>query len=456
MPHFFCPLFFMKHTNNSFLWGAATSSYQIEGAVNIDGRSPSIWDTFCATPGKISDGSSGAVACDHYNRLEEDVGIMQRLGLQAYRFSIAWPRILPEGVGKVNDKGLDLYERLLDYLLAADILPFPTLYHWDLPQVLQDKGGWTNPDISHWFAEYTQAVVRRLGDRVKQWTTLNEPHVFTLLGHLTGSHAPGHTNRAHYFLAMRNALLAHGRSSLVLRSHHNNLQVGIANCWPLIQPLGPEHEVAANHANQLTNRIWFDPLYLGKIPEFAAKKMEQYGASLSEEELRLVHNPPDFVGLNYYMRMLAKNSPDPDKTFELSHPRYPGAVITDIGWEVYPQGLSAVLEIIRDEYGNPPVYITENGASYGDGPDCNGVVRDLRRVEYYQQHLQALENSRTQGCAVAGYFAWSLLDNFEWAKGYQDRFGLVHVDYANKCRRTIKQSGFWYSDHIARTICEKK
>lgn len=439
----------MKAFPKSFLWGAATSSFQIEGATHADGRGSSIWDDFCRTPGKVSDGSNGDIACDHYHRYPEDIALMKSLGLQAYRFSIAWPRILPQGTGKVNPAGLDFYERLVDGLLAAGIEAFPTLYHWDLPSALQDKGGWTHPDSPQWFTEYTQAVVKRLGDRAQNWTTLNEPHVFTWLGYGLGFHAPGHTDRTAYCQTVRNALLAHGRASQVLRAHNSALRVGIANSLLRIEPAAPGEEAAADAMDQITNRIWMDPIIHGEVPAWARGFLQNSGTEISSSDLSIIHQKPDFVGVNYYNRLLASSTGIPERPYTLQHPDYPGVVKTDIGWEVYPQGLQYTLEMLRDRYGNIPAYITENGACYNDEPSSDGQIHDTRRTDYYRQHLDAMEKSIVAGCDVRGYFAWSLMDNFEWAHGYSKRFGLVHVDYARDNLRTPKDSALWYQNKIA-------
>lgn len=430
------------------LWGSATSSFQIEGAATQDGKGPSIWDTFCRIPGKISDKSNGDIACDHYNVMESDVKLMHELGLDTYRFSIAWPRILPQGTGSVNLKGLDFYDRLVDSLLARGIEPFPTLYHWDLPQALQDKGGWTSPDMPDWFVQYAEPVVRRLQDRVRNWTTLNEPHVFCFLGYGLEFHAPGHANRTEYFQSVRNALLAHGRTAQLIRSINPHLQVGIANCWPLVEALDEQQHDAAYKLDQMTNRIYFDPIIHGTVPPWVRESMAAKGVDISDSDLQQIHQPLDFVGINYYMRMLASATGNSAKPYMMQHPHYEGIKVTDIGWEVYPQGLEKVLQHIREDYGNLPVYITENGCSYGDAPGPDGHVHDARRVEYYREHIAAMHRAVAAGSDVRGYFVWSLMDNFEWAHGYSQRFGIVYVDYENDRKRIVKDSGQWYQHMI--------
>ncbi len=436
----------MTH-KNIFQWGVATSSFQIEGGAQQDGRGESIWDTFCKQQGKIFDKSNGDVACDHYNRLEQDLDLLKDLGVNAYRFSIAWPRIYPQGFGTLEPRGLDFYKRLMEGLLQRDITPFPTLYHWDLPQALQDVGGWTHDDTPLHFASYAETVIKALGSYTPHWTTLNEPHVFCYLGYELGVHAPGHTSRKEHMQAIRNALRAHGLGAQAIRTHKSNALVGIANCYPLPEPLADNSIEAADWADQMTNRIYFDPFLKGTVPPFVAQEMEKVGIKISSHDLSQIQGKLDFVGINYYNRMLARPGGFPEKPYVLEHPRYPGVQITDIGWEVYPQGLEEVLRRMRDDYGNLPVYITENGASYHDGVSADGMVHDQRRVEFYQKHLGAVANAQQNGCNVAGYFAWSMMDNFEWSHGYSQRFGIVHVDYATQ-KRTLKDSALWYRDYI--------
>lgn len=435
---------------NHFIWGVATSSFQIEGATHEDGRGSSIWDTFCAQPGKIFDRSNGDVACEHFHRLEEDLNLIQSLGVNAYRFSIAWPRILPQGTGLVELRGLDFYERLIDGLLKRNIQPFPTLYHWDLPQALQDLGGWTHEDLPAYFADYASVVTQKFADRITHWTTLNEPHVFCYLGYELGVHAPGHTSRKEHLQAIRNALRAHGLAAKTIRSIQTTAKVGIANCYPLPQALNSHSEEAADWADQITNRIYFDPILLGTVPPFVREQMECVGVVISETDMQDIRDPLDFVGINYYNRMMARPGGFPEKPFILEHPRYPGARITDIGWEHFPQGLLEVLHRMRDRYPSLPVYITENGAAYNLGPDTQGQIHDKDRVDFYQTHLESIDQARKDGCLIGGYFAWSLMDNFEWSHGYSQRFGLVHVDYKTQ-KRTLKDSALWYKKRIGKT-----
>ena len=438
----------MSAFSKEFLWGAATSSFQIEGAAHVHGKGTSIWDDFCKIPGKISDNSHGEIACDHYHRMAEDVNLMKQLSLQAYRFSLAWPRIIPQGKGAIETAGLDFYERLIDHLLENEIQPFPTLYHWDLPSALQKEGGWTHPDMPLWFAEYTQAVIHRLGDRVIHWTTLNEPHVFTWLGHGLGVHAPGHRNIPEYAATIRNALLAHGHATQVLRAHSPEIQVGLANSLLRIEPTTEADAFAADCMDQITNRIWMDPVIHGTLPEWADQYLKQHGTTITAQDLEVIHSDPDFIGVNYYNRVLASSTQSPEQPFQMNHPDYPGVVKTDIGWEVYPKGLEFTLTMLRDRYHNIPAYITENGACYNDVPGADGQIHDSKRVDFYQQHMKALEKCVANGCDVRGYFAWSLMDNFEWSHGYSKRFGLVFVDYPQGNKRILKDSALWYQQWI--------
>ncbi len=433
-----------------FLWGAATSAFQIEGAPDADGKGPSIWDAFCREPGRIADASNGDVACDHYHRLESDVALLKDLHLKAYRFSLSWPRIQPEGMGGPNAAGLDFYERLVDQLLQKGIEPMPTLYHWDLPLALQAKGGWTHPDCALWFAEYASLVAKRLGDRISSIVTLNEPHVFTWLGYGLGVHAPGHKNLQEYAASVRTALLAHGRAVVALRSVKESLAIGIANSLLRIEPASPEETQAASRMDQIVNRIWLDPVIHGTLPPWAGEWLQAHGTAISGDDLQIINARTDFVGVNYYNRVLAQTRPSDGFPYTLSHPDYPGVNKTDIGWEVYADGLQHTLRMLRDDYGNIPSYITENGACYNDTPSPDGAIHDERRLRYLESHLEALKKSQEEGCDVRGYFAWSLMDNFEWAYGYSMRFGLVHVDYENQARRTLKDSAHWYRAYIDR------
>ncbi|MCJ8143634.1 GH1 family beta-glucosidase [Ancylobacter sp. A5.8] len=430
----------------AFLWGASTSAYQIEGAVTADGRGPSIWDTFSHTPGRINDGTTGDVACDHYNLYAGDVELMARAGLQAYRFSIAWPRVMPEGTGAVNAKGLDFYDRLVDALLAQGISPFACLYHWDLPQALQDRGGWHNRDIAGWFTDYAQATVARLGDRVKSWAMLNEPSVHAIFGHGFGNHAPGLTGWASYVKAQHHQNLAQGTALRALRAAHSDLMLGtVLSLQPVLPATDrPEDAAAAARFDAAWNTINLDPLFHGRYP---AAFEADFAPLVQPGDLAAIRAPLDFLGVNYYGRAHVVNAPDSFLAQASFGPLPPGTHTTAMGWPIEPQGMVEVLARLRDHYGNPLVFITENGACFDDPAPVNGVVIDPQRVEFLRAHLAAAADAIGKGCALQGYFVWSLLDNFEWAEGERRRFGVVHVDFATQ-KRTPKASLGFLSDVI--------
>jgi len=432
-----------------FVWGAATSSYQIEGAHDVDGRSPSIWDTFCKVPGAIDGGDTGDVACDHYHRWREDLDLVQQLGLDAYRFSVAWPRIIPDGTGAVNQKGLDFYERLVDTLLEQGVTPYVTLYHWDLPQVLQDKGGWPNRDTAHAFAEYASVVVSALGDRVTNWVTLNEPLCSAWLGHLEGSMAPGVKDIRAAVHASFHLHLAHGLGVKAIRAAAAlKPSVGIVNNLSPAYPASdrPEDVAAAVRADGHTNRWWLDPIFGRGYPQ---DMIEVYGVEppVRGDDLQTIAPRLDCVGVNYYFRELVTDNPGGTGS-RTKAVRVPGALETAMGWEVCPQGLEDILVRVADDYGPQCIFVTENGSAWTDVVEPDGSINDAQRAEYLETHLQACAGAIRRGAPVAGYFAWSLLDNFEWAYGYDKRFGIVHVDYETQ-QRTIKASGYRYSELIA-------
>ncbi|HEY7126999.1 MAG TPA: GH1 family beta-glucosidase [Ktedonobacterales bacterium] len=429
-----------------FLWGAATASFQIEGAANEDGKGPSIWDTFCKVPGAIFTGDTGDVACDHYHRYREDVALMQELGLGAYRLSISWPRIFPTGRGQVNIKGLDFYDRLVDTLLEAKITPFITLYHWDLPQALQDQGGWQNRETCHAFAEYAEVVVDRLGDRVQHWITHNEPYVTTFIGHMIGHHAPGlHEYEAGGQIA-HHLLLSHGLALPAIRAASKvQAQVGITLS---LQPVYPasQHEADVAEAAHTRARVynWFlQPLFLGTYPEEALQGYDLPSPKIEDGDMELISAPIDFLGVNYYSPFRVASS------LSGSSDRRPGAEYTEMGWEVYPEGLRDLLVQINQDYAPPALYVTENGAAFDDVLGEDGTVNDEARQRYLEGHLCMAHEAIQQGVPLKGYFVWSLLDNFEWTFGYSKRFGVVYVDYESQ-QRFIKQSGNWYGEVIAR------
>jgi len=434
-----------------FIWGAATSAYQIEGGVTEGGRGPSIWDTFCRSEGKVFQGHTGDVACDHYHRYAEDVELMRTLGLHAYRFSIAWPRILPEGRGEVNPEGLDFYDRLVDALLAAGIQPFATLYHWDLPQALQDAGGWVSRDTVGAFCEYADAVSRRLGDRVKNWITHNEPWVVAFAGHAWGWHAPGLQDMATALQVAHHLLLSHGEAVPILRENGGaGTQVGITLNLAPVHPASPAAEdvAAARRRDGYLNRWFLDPLFKGTYPEDMLAFYGQLAPLVQPGDMARIAAPLDFLGVNYYTRNVVRDDPEsPEVQSRLVMPE--GAEVTEMGWEVYPQGLYELLMRLRDDYRPPAIYITENGAAFPDEATPDGRVFDPRRIAYLDGHLRQVHRAIREGVPLKGYFVWSLLDNFEWSHGYSKRFGLVYVFYPTQ-QRIVKESGYWYRRVIER------
>ncbi|WP_432148507.1 GH1 family beta-glucosidase [Streptomyces sp. bgisy029] len=430
-----------------FTWGVATAAYQIEGAVTEDGRSPSIWDTFSHTPGKVDGGDTGDIACDHYHRTGEDIGLIKQVGADAYRFSIAWPRVVPGGDGPVNKAGLDFYDRLVDGLLEAGVTPFATLYHWDLPQVLQDRGGWTVRETSEHFAAYASRVVERIGDRVKDWATLNEPLCSAWIGHLEGRMAPGLTDLTAAVRASYHLHLGHGLAVQAIRAASSDARVGIVNNLSPIEPASASEAdlAAARRADGYINRWWLDPVLGRGYPQ---DMVETYGVELPVRpgDLETIAAPLDWLGLNYYFRQIVTADPSGPAPGFAQVP-VAGARHTYMDWEVYADGLEQLLLRLTEEYGVERIYVTENGSAYQDTVAADGSVHDPERVRYLEEHLAACASAVAKGAPLAGYFAWSLLDNFEWAYGYDKRFGLVHVDYATQ-RRTVKSSGRRYAELI--------
>ena len=440
----------------NFLWGTATASYQIEGAWNEDSKGESIWDRFAHTPGKIVDAGNGDVACDHYHRWRDDVALMRDLGLQAYRFSIAWPRILPNGRGKVNQPGIDFYSRLVDVLLEANITPFVTLYHWDLPQALQDNGGWASRDTAQAFADYANVVTRALGDRVKNWITHNEPHVAAFLGYQMGIHAPGITDSQSAIAASHHLLLSHGWAVPIIRQNSSDAQVGIVVNTAFAMPATNRNEdvAAARFVDGNVQRWFLDPLFGRHYPADMVNAYSANGALPNDmsfvhaNDLATIAAPMDFLGMNYYTRTIAAHKTTADGILSHEWIHSPNAAYTDMGWEVYPDGLYQMLCRLHFDYRPAKIYITENGASYSDAPDARGIVNDQRRIDYLREHLAATHRAMQAGVPLAGYFIWSLMDNFEWAKGFTQRFGIVWVDYQTQ-QRIPKASARWYQQVIA-------
>jgi beta-glucosidase len=439
-----------------FLWGAATASYQIEGAAYQDGRGLSIWDQFAATPGKVFQGDNGDIAADHYRRMPEDVALMARLGLNAYRFSIAWPRILPQGTGTVNSRGLDFYDRLVDALLARGITPLVTLYHWDLPLALHEKGGWLNRDTAFAFSDYAEVVARRLGDRVDWWTTLNEPWCSAYLGYGIGVHAPGIHDMQSAYIAAHHLLLAHGLALPRLRAlTRQQAQLGITlNLTPVYAANDhPETFRAVELADKTSNRWFLDPIFRGTYPEGLFTDTGVDAQPVQDGDLAIISTPIDLLGINNYSRSLIRarmdgNGAGDSTSKDYEHVAAAESSYTDMGWEVYPQALRDVLVRVHRDYAPRAVAVTENGAAFADQWDGSDHVRDPQRVHYIREHIRTLAQALAQGVPLRGYFVWSLLDNFEWAEGYSKRFGIVYIDYPTQ-RRIVKDSGRWYADFIA-------
>ena len=437
---------------DDFLWGTATSAYQIEGSPTADGAGRSIWHRFSHTRDNIFLDQTGDVACDHYRRYKDDVAIMAELGLNAYRFSIAWGRVLPSGTGKVNKKGLDFYSRLVDELLKKGIKPNATLFHWDLPEALDDKGGWLNRDIAEWFADYATTMWDALGDRVEMWSTLNEPWVVTDGGYLYGVLAPGHANPFEAAIASHNLMRAHGTAVQRFRSVKAGKKgkIGIAiNLEPKYPASkSPEDLDAARHADAYMNRQYLDPIFLGHYPKEMREIFGEAWPEWPDEDMRLIKQPIDFLGLNYYTRGVVRANREL-RPLQIERVPQPQRITTQTDWEVFPAAFTKIMLWVKDRYGNPPLYITENGAAFYDPPQpIDGKIDDPLRVEYYRQHLRAAHDAMKKGVDLRGYFAWSLLDNYEWALGYSKRFGIVHVDYETQ-KRTIKSSGRYYASVIA-------
>ena len=438
----------MHEFPGEFLWGAATASYQIEGAWNADGKGESIWDRFSRTPGKVTNGDTGDVACDHYHRYQEDVALMRRLGLKAYRFSTSWSRVLPNGRGPVNPRGLDFYDRLVDALLAANIQPFVTLYHWDLPQALQDEGGWENRNVAHAFADYSVLMVKRLGDRVKYWTTFNEPAVVAFEGNLTGRHAPGLQDPKIAYQVTHNLMVAHGLATQAIRAANPNVDIGIVlNFW-MQDPASdsPEDVAAANLAFERGQTLFLDPIFKGHYPPSSYEMVGENMPKIQAGDMALIAQKLDYLGINFYSRNLISAQGNVNSV--------PGSQYTEMGWEVHAPALRRLLNRINKDYHLPPIYITENGAAFKDEVSTDGKVHDEYRLDYLKNHFIQTKLAMQDGVDVRGYFVWSLLDNFEWAHGYTKRFGIVRVDYETQ-ERIVKDSGEWYSRVIASNHVEE-
>ena len=427
---------------HDFVWGVATSAFQIEGANTADGRGPSIWDTFCAKPGAIADGTDGSRACEHYQRWQSDLDLIAKLGVNTYRFSVAWPRVQPLGSGAWNSQGLDFYERLVDGMLERGLAPYLTLNHWDLPQALQDQGGWANRDICHRFVEYALGMHQRLGDRVASIATHNEPWVMAILGYETGIFAPGIKERGIAMQAAHHLLLSHGMAVRALREVSCKAELGI------VLNLSPIHAATDSAADLAKARLddgrlvrWFmDPLYKASYPQDILDHLGADGPPVQEGDMDIIATPIDFMGINYYSRTVVRAEGSYDVHSS-------GLEVTEMDWEVYPQGLTELLVRLHQDYPVPSLLITENGGAFKD-PVVNGQVHDADRVRYLQTHIEAVHQAMLQGVPMKGYMVWSLMDNFEWASGYAKRFGIVYVDYETQ-QRTLKDSAKWYRDFLA-------
>jgi len=466
-----------KHTETdrtfpeNFLWGTATASYQVEGAVSEGGRKPSIWDTFCTVPGKVRDGQSGAVACDQYHRYEEDIAVMKELGIKAYRFSIAWPRIIPDGTGAVNAEGVAFYHRLIDALLQNNIEPVVTLYHWDLPQTLQDRGGWTNRETASVFAEYAAVCFAEFGSKVKRWITLNEPFCSSMLGYYFGVHAPGHTSLDETLQAVHHLNLAHGLAVQAFRSESTKRtdssggseqsggsessgrsksglgEIGITfnPSYPRAASQSAEDLHAAATAKAWESDIFTHPVFGKGYPSIVT---DELGCTfpVKDGDMEIIAEPIDFYGVNYYTEQIVTADaaqPQGYRALPMWQPR------TEMGWAIVSAGLKRLLHIVNEDAGGLPVYVTENGIACDDSVSSDGRVHDAKRIDYLEQHFTACQEAIAEGVPLKGYFLWSLLDNFEWAFGYSKRFGIVHVDFSGDLQRTIKDSGYFYRDVIA-------
>jgi beta-glucosidase len=430
-----------------FLWGAATSAYQIEGAPLEDGAGESIWHRFSHQPEKIADGSHGDIACDHYHRFPDDVQLMRDFGLGAYRFSVSWSRVLPEGIERINQKGLDFYSRLVDSLLEQRIQPMVTLYHWDLPQALEERGGWANPQSIDWFREYAQVMYRTLDDRVPLWCTINEPWVIVDQGYVEGRHAPGRRDWAEAARVSKNLLLAHAAAVEAYRTMGKHDIGLVVNLVPIHPATDSEADrAAAERLDCYLNRQFLDPVLLGQVPPELPRMFGPSWPNWSDGELARVRQPIDFVGVNYYLRLVVGDEPDggPARARPVRQTSCPH---TAMGWEIYPQGLTDTLVWLKQRYGDVPQYITENGAAFDDILEPNLAVKDVSRVEYLKDHLVAARRAIEAGVELRGYYLWSLLDNFEWQCGYSKRFGIVHVDFESQ-RRIPKESARFYSNVI--------
>jgi beta-glucosidase len=429
---------------SKFVWGVATSSFQIEGAAHEDGRGPSIWDTFCRVPGKVANGDTGEIACDHYHRYNEDLDLMKWMGVDAYRFSVAWSRIIPNGVGPINQAGLDFYDRLIDGALERGIQPWITMYHWDLPQALQDRGGWNNREVVKWFEEYANVLTNEFGDRVKHWMTLNEPLCSAWIGHLYGDMAPGITDLQTALNASHHLLMSHGIASQVTRTNVKDSKVGIViNVTPAVPATDSDDDRRASKlADGFDNRWFLNPVFGQPYP---ADVIEVLGKSPQIEtgDMSLINQPMDFLGVNFYFRQTIASNPQ-GSPLPIKNIRRENVKRTAMDWEVHAPAFEEILTRIHHDYKPQEIYITENGSAWDD-EIISGEINDEERISYLKSHLDAIFAAKKEGAPIQGYFAWSFMDNFEWAYGYDKRFGLVYVDYKTQ-KRTPKKSAHYYRE----------
>ena len=436
-----------RHFPPNFLWGAATAAFQIEGAWDADGKGPSIWDRFNHLPGRILHGHTADIACDHYHHMPADVALMKALGLKTYRFSISWPRVLPQGTGRVEPRGLDFYDRLVDQLLAAGISPNATLNHWDFPQALQERGGWPNRDSAEWFTDYARLMFEKLGDRVDYWATHNEPFVVALSGYGEGSFAPGIASFPQALAAAHHMHLAHGRTVQLYRELGCKGQIGIALNLATFVPASDQTQdvAAAQRLEMLINGLFLDPIFKSRYPQGLVDWLSPMWPEIPEEDLHVISQPIDFLGINYYFSQIVSHNAFGLLKLRSTPNVDPGWAITEKNWGICPSQLTALLLHIKDDYGNPPVFITENGITFTESPNEDGFVEDQGRINFLRAHFQAAHQALSQGCDLRGYYVWSLLDNFEWTDGYSQRFGLIRVNFDDPQRkRTPKASYNWY------------
>lgn len=434
----------------NFYWGAATAAYQVEGAWNEDGKGESVWDHFTHQPHRIAKGDTGDVACDHYHHMQEDVDLMAWMGLKTYRFSISWPRVMPLGTGKLNPKGLDFYSRLVDALLEKGIAPNATLHHWDFPQALQEKGGWANRAMTDWFSDYAGEMFHALGDRVNFWATHNEPKVVAVLGYQYGLFAPGRSNFQESLAAVHHLNLAHGKAVQVFRQSGARGKIGIVLDIQNQEPATDSEAdvLAAQRTNEWNINMYTDPIFKGCYPAYLREWIGEQWPDFPADDLSIISQPIDFLGMNYYFTTKVSHAINDEFRASAQNVSADGWGFTQVGWGIEPRGLAKGLKMLRDEYGNPPVMITENGTAALDVPDETGYVNDVARIRYLREHLTTLSDCIKDGCNVQGYYIWSLMDNFEWASGFTPRFGIVRVDYDTQ-KRTPKRSAHWYKKVIA-------